>query len=319
MKRLSIVFVAVLVVGCSPATEPDSTSPVSSTVALSTSTAPATTATTTSTITTTTAPTTTTTTIPTTTTTIPTTTITIPTTARPPGVTEPPEWLGTRPLPVDEDGVAAPVETPPELVDRRFTTEDLLPPPETDGFEASFGPVPAEVAARSTWTEECPVALEDLAYVTVTFVGFDAQHHTGELLVAASQTENLVGVFQTLFEEEFPIEQMRITSPQDLDAPPTGDGNETSAFVCRPVTGGSGWSEHAYGLAVDINPFHNPYVRGERVLPELAGAYLDRDRDLPGMITPGDVVTTAFADIGWEWGGDWTSLKDYQHFSLHGR
>jgi hypothetical protein len=30
-------------------------------------------------------------------------------------------------------------------------------------------------------------------------------------------------------------------------------------------------------------------------------------------------VVRAFAAIGWEWGGDWTSLKDYQHFSLSGR
>jgi hypothetical protein len=26
-----------------------------------------------------------------------------------------------------------------------------------------------------------------------------------------------------------------------------------------------------------------------------------------------------FAQIGWEWGGFWSSAKDYQHFSLTGR
>jgi len=215
--------------------------------------------------------------------------------------------------------VAAAADTPPELVDRRFTTEDLLPPPTSDGFEATISPVPPDVLTRSTWVEECPVALEELAYVTTTFVGFDGGHHTGELLVGAHQAEDIVSVFRTLFEARFPLEQMRIASPGDLDAPPTGDGNVTSAFVCRPVIGGTNWSEHAYGLAIDINPFHNPYVRGERVLPELAGAYLDRDRGLPGMITSGDVVTEAFAEIGWEWGGHWSSLKDYQHFSLNDR
>ncbi|HEX7097731.1 MAG TPA: M15 family metallopeptidase [Acidimicrobiia bacterium] len=198
-------------------------------------------------------------------------------------------------------------------------TRDLLPPPEEPGFHATIGPVPEDVLQRSTWSEECPVGVDDLAYVTVTFVGFDGRDHTGELLLAASVAEDIVDVFRALYEERFPIEQMRVASRQDLDAPPTGDGNDTTMFVCRPVTGGQNWSEHAFGRAIDINPFHNPYVRGDVVLPELAGDYLDRDRELPGMIREGDVVTQAFDRIGWGWGGRWSSLKDYQHFSANGR
>ena len=78
-------------------------------------------------------------------------------------------------------------------------------------------------------------------------------------------------------------------------------------------------SQHAYGLAIDLDPFQNPYTKGDLVLPELASAYLDRGADQAGMIAPADVVVTAFASIGWEWGGDWQSLKDYQHFSQNGR
>jgi hypothetical protein len=37
------------------------------------------------------------------------------------------------------------------------------------------------------------------------------------------------------------------------------------------------------------------------------------------MIADGDVVVTAFASIGWSWGGRWTELRDYQHFSANGR
>lgn len=237
----------------------------------------------------------------------------------PAGVTEPPEWLGTRVLEVDDNGLPLPVETPPELSDRRFATKDLLPLPEQPGFHATIGPVPEDVLDRSTWSSACPVAVEELAYVTVTFVGFDGRDHTGELLLAASAAEDIVDVFRTLYDARFPIEEMRIASSEDLDAPPTGDGNDTTMFVCRPVTGGQSWSEHARGLAIDINPFHNPYVRGDLVLPELARDYTDRDRGLPGMITEGDVVTQAFDRIGWEWGGRWSSLKDYQHFSATGR
>ena len=93
------------------------------------------------------------------------------------------------------------------------------------------------------------------------------------------------------------------------EGPPTGDGNNTAAFVCRAARKQTRWSAHAYGLAVDVNPFQNPYRRGDLVLPELAGAYLDRDRRRPGMVRPGDVVTTAFADLGWTWGGTWRSPR----------
>ena len=126
-------------------------------------------------------------------------------------------------------------------------------------------------------------------------------------------------MFRTLYDSRFPIEEMRVIRAEEIDAPPTGDGNTTSAFVCRPVSGSTSWSMHAYGLAIDINPFHNPYLRGDVVLPELASAYTDRTDVRPGMIEPGDAVVEAFAAIGWQWGGDWTSLKDWMHFSANGR
>jgi hypothetical protein len=163
------------------------------------------------------------------------------------------------------------------------------------------------------------VALEDLRYVTVAYRGFDGRAHTGELLVHHSAAEPLVAVFQHLFVAGYPIEDMHVTSIAERDAPPTGDGNTTSAFVCRSTRGSSAWSQHAYGLAVDINPFHNPYVRGDVVLPELATSYLRRDDRRPGMIEPGDAVTGAFADAGWGWGGTWTRPQDFMHFSANGR
>jgi hypothetical protein len=113
---------------------------------------------------------------------------------------------------------------------------------------------------------------------------------------------------------------MVVTSADDLAAPPTGDGNTTAAFACRPVVGQTAaWSEHAYGRAVDVDPFQNPRVKGDVVLPELATAYTDRGRGLPGMITRRGVVVRAFAAVGWEWGGDFRSSKDYMHFSVNGR
>ncbi|MGH8927011.1 MAG: M15 family metallopeptidase, partial [Acidimicrobiia bacterium] len=106
----------------------------------------------------------------------------------------------------------------------------------------------------------------------------------------------------------------------EMDAHPTGDGNVSGSFECRPAMGRSGgWSMHAYGLAVDVNPFHNPYTRGEVVAPELASAYLDREDLRPGMIQEGDTAVAAFDRIGWGWGGRWQTAKDWMHFSSNGR
>lgn len=236
----------------------------------------------------------------------------------PPGAVRP-AWLGTRVLPLRGDGFGEVQTTPPELVDRRLPPATALPPPRDGGFRATIDPVPAEVVARSTWSPACPVALDDLRYLTLTYWGFDERPHTGELLVAAGVAEDLGRVFARLYEARFPIEQMLVVTQAELDAPPTGDGGATSAFVCRPTTGGRRWSQHAYGLAVDVNPFHNPYERGDLVVPELASAYTDRTWRRPGMITAGDVVTEAFAAIGWGWGGAWSSSTDTMHFSANGR
>jgi hypothetical protein len=175
------------------------------------------------------------------------------------------------------------------------------------------------VLARSTWRPGCPVAARDLAWVRLTFWGFDDRRHTGELLVNRSVAGPLVTVFHRLYDDRFPIEQMRITTQAEQDAPPTGDGNDTGAFACRPVRGATVFSQHAYGLAVDVNPFQNPYLKGDLVLPELASSYRDRDRHRPGMILADGPVVRAFASIGWTWGGTWRSLKDLQHFSANGR
>ncbi len=234
-----------------------------------------------------------------------------------------PDWLGTRDLtPTDPalGPVATGLSTPPELRDRRFATIDRLPPPPPGAdFAATIEPVPTAILAESTWHEGCPVGSDELAYLTVAFWGFDDRQHTGDLIVNASVADDIVSVFERLWAARYPIEEIRVTTAADLAAAPTGDGNVTAGFVCRATRGSSTWSEHAKGLAVDVNPFLNPYRRGDVVLPELAAHYLDRSLGAPGQIRPGDVVTEAFAAIGWEWGGDWSTLVDYQHFALENR
>jgi len=235
------------------------------------------------------------------------------------GATLAPAWLGTRPLPTDAEGYGIADGTPPELRDRRIVTVDLLPPPADGRFHATVAPVSADVAQRSTWAPGCPVKLTDLRYLTVSFRGFDGRAHTGELIVHRSVAADVVTVFRRLFAAGFPIERMHVTTVEERDAAPTGDGNNTSAFNCRSAVSTTSWSEHAYGKAIDVDPFQNPYVKGSLVLPELAGAYADRRALRPGMITPSGPVATAFRSVGWGWGGSWHSAKDFMHFSVNGR
>lgn len=229
--------------------------------------------------------------------------------------------VGARPLPLRPDGFGQVLPTPRELRVRRLPTADRLPPPPDERFASSVRPVSPEVRRRmgETWSPSCPVPLSGLRYVRVAFRGFDGAAHTGELVVAAGVARDVVRVFRDLFAASYPIEEMRLPSTADLDAAPTGDGNNTAAYVCRTVRGSSALSAHAYGLAVDVNPFMNPYRKDDLVLPELASAYLDRDRRRPGMILPDDPVTRAFDRVGWTWGGTFRSVFDPMHFSANGR
>lgn len=231
-----------------------------------------------------------------------------------------PSWrVGAHPLPRREDGLGEIRPTPPELVNRRLPTVDRLPPPADGRYTASVRPVPDRVLARSTWRPGCPVARTELRYLTMSFWGFDGRAHTGEMLVHARAARPITRVFARLFAVRFPIEEMRVVGAAELDAAPTGDGNNTTAFVCRPARGQTSWSAHASGLAVDVNPFCNPYTTGSIVLPERASSYLDRQRVRPGMILPADATVHAFAGIGWSWGGEWRGPRDLMHFSATGK
>ena len=229
--------------------------------------------------------------------------------------------MGASPLPLRPDGYGQVRPTPPELRVRRMPTVDRLRPPAGGRYEAAVEPVTARVRRRmgTTWSPGCPVALHDLRYVTTSFWGFDGRPHTGELVVNARVAHDLVGVFHRLYRIRYPIEEMRLVTTADLKAHPTGDGNNTAAFVCRPTRGGSQWSAHAYGLAVDVNPFLNPYRDGDLVLPELASAYLRRSWHRPGMIAAHGEVVDAFEAVGWTWGGTFDSVSDPMHFSATGR
>jgi hypothetical protein len=173
---------------------------------------------------------------------------------------------------------------------------------------------------RYSWHRGCPVPIRDLRLIHMSYVGFDRETHMGEMVVHRSVGRDVVRAFHALYEAGYPIRRMRLVDDYRGDDDRSMADDNTSAFNCRRVTGGSSWSEHAYGWAVDINPVENPYVSaGGKVLPPAGRKYADRRSRARGVIHHGDTVWRSFHAIGWGWGGDWRSFHDYQHFSATGR
>jgi hypothetical protein len=197
---------------------------------------------------------------------------------------------------------------PPAATPASSATTSTTPPP-------AVRPVTA-AELRASWHPGCPVDPGQLRRVEVDYVGFDGHTHRGALIVDSEVAADVVAIFAELARLRYPIAQMR-----PVDAYPGADDelsmedNNTSAYNCRDIPGTGRWAQHAYGLAIDLNPLLNPEVDDAgAVQPANAGPYVDRSRTDAGMLHAGDRVVRAFTDRGWRWGGDWRTPKDYQHF-----
>ena len=194
-----------------------------------------------------------------------------------------------------------------------------------NAFVGTITPVSAERLGLS-WRPGCPVGPADLRLLTLSYWGYDGAGHTGELVVNVSIAAKVVTAFRELWDARFPINQMttaeKFVGPEDfrpdgtlIESDEPDHDNNTSSFFCRAATGNSNWSQHAFGLAIDLNPVENPYIKGSRVVPPNGV----RDPARAGTIVASSVPVAAFRRAGLIWGGTWTSLKDYMHFSKSGR
>lgn len=179
---------------------------------------------------------------------------------------------------------------------------------------------PAERADMTprVWRRGCPVPLEGLRHVSLPYIGFGGRARRGALVVNASVATEVVAAFRDLYRARVPIRRMRPIQAYGGDDFASIEADNTSAFNCRPATGSRNWSQHAYGLAIDINPIENPYVSGGRTSHRASAPYLDRSRVRPDMAVEGGALVRAFDARGWGWGGRWSGIKDYQHFSSSG-
>ena len=158
------------------------------------------------------------------------------------------------------------------------------------------------------------ISYDDLRYLEVLHVGFDGQVHKGELIVHKSVADEVLHIFREIYDVGFPIEKMKVISQYNYSDIESMEDNNTSAFNFRMTTNGTHLSNHAFGLAIDINPKLNPYVTSSTVLPESATEFVDRNQFTIGIIKKDEAIYQIFTKYGWTWGGDWEQTKDYQHF-----
>ena len=168
----------------------------------------------------------------------------------------------------------------------------------------------------ASWRPGCPVQPAQLRRVGVDHIGFDGQTHRGELIVHEDLVPQVITIFEQLYRLGFPIDKIHTVDHYPAaDDELSMEDNNTSAFNCRGIPGTNQWSQHAYGRAIDLNPFLNPYIDGSSALqPNNAAPYLDRGRTDPGLVHNTDPAVHVFTDRGWRWGGYWTTPIDYQHF-----
>lgn len=172
-----------------------------------------------------------------------------------------------------------------------------------------------------SWHPGCPLGASSLRAVAVTYWGFDHAAHAGTLVVNTAVVRAVVVVMKNAYRARFPIRHITPIAAYGGDDNASMAADNTSGFNCRAAvaSGPRHWSMHAYGEAIDVNPVENPYELNGRVRPPDGKPYTNRHDKRPGMAVPDSSLVRAFDQVGWGWGGRWSSSPDYQHFSSNGR
>jgi len=178
-------------------------------------------------------------------------------------------------------------------------------------------PLPEHIIQQITGSSFHPEAPFDycyLSYLTITHVDFYGQSRIGNIIVAAFIADEVLDIFREIYEYGFPIARMRLIDYYGADDYYSMADNNSVGFNFRVIAGTSTLSRHAWGMAIDINPIQNPFIRDDIILPVAGAVYVERTDVRPGMIIPGDIVYRAFTSRGWIWGGHWRVPIDYHHF-----
>ena len=179
--------------------------------------------------------------------------------------------------------------------------------------------------AGNTYKKECIVPREDLRYLVVLHKDKEGNTHRGEMVVHKRIAEDVLEIFKKLYDADYPIERMTLPDNYMADDETMMRDNNSSCFNFRFISHTKKISKHGLGMAVDINPLYNPYHKTvknadgtteEVTEPATGKDYLDRTREFDYKINKNDLCCKLFIEKGFEWGGDWSDRKDYQHFEL---
>ena len=165
----------------------------------------------------------------------------------------------------------------------------------------------------------CTVKRSELRYLRLSYYDGAGKEQVGEIVCNKMIANDLKEIFQELYRQKYPIERMRLIDDYDGDDERSMQANNTSCFNFRVIAGSKKLSKHSQGLAIDINPLYNPYVKQRTngpsvVQPATGRKYADRSKRWPYMIEKGDLCHRLFMQHGFKWGGSWRTMKDYQHF-----
>lgn len=165
-----------------------------------------------------------------------------------------------------------------------------------------------------SYKEGCKIPLDQLRYIKVLHCDKEQDIYVGELICNIAIAQDIIDILRTLYQAKYPIERMILVDEYGADDNRSMSHNNSSSFNYRVISGTDKLSNHSWGMAIDINPLYNPYVRGSLIEPRESEPYVDRTKSHPYMIKRDDLCCSEFLKHGFEWGGDWTRSKDYQHF-----
>lgn len=169
-----------------------------------------------------------------------------------------------------------------------------------------------------SYKDDCTVPLSDLRYLHVLHVGFDGQTHEGEIICNKAIAEDLLEIFEQLYEAGYQIEKIKLVDEYSAEDEASMADNNSSCFNFRFISHTTKISNHGKGMAIDINPLYNPYIKtvngNLNIEPANSTPYVDRAADFPHKIDETDLAYQLFIAHGFSWGGAWNSSKDYQHF-----
>lgn len=166
--------------------------------------------------------------------------------------------------------------------------------------------------------DESVVNYSALRHIVIKYNDFNNEVKVGEIVCNEKIASDLLEIFEELFKNGYQLEHVQLIDEYGADDDASMAANNTSCFNYRVVEGSTKLSYHAYGLAIDVNPFYNPYVQMRNgslhIDPPGSEPYANRDEAFPYKIDENDLAYKLFKQHGFIWGGDWNSCKDYQHF-----